>query len=85
MPTLANSGHWASSSVPKRASASEQEVLPSAALGLIEKPSGKVTVVALISEGEGTVGLSIWGTLRSTSRPEGVSAAVVEGWAESEG
>ena len=38
---LGDSGHAASSSVPKRASVSEQEVLPSAALGLIEKPSGR--------------------------------------------
>ena len=48
---------------PIRASASVQAVLPSAALGLIEKPSGRVTVAARSSEGEGTVGLSCWGTL----------------------
>ena len=45
------------------ASASEQEVLPSAALGLIENPSGRVTVAPRSSDGEGMVGLSSWGTL----------------------
>ena len=52
------------------ASASEQAVLPSAALGLIEKPGGRVTVVALISDGEGIVGLCGCGNVRSTSSPE---------------
>ena len=52
--------------------ASEQEVLPSAALGLIEKPGGRVTVAPRSSDGEGMVGLSCWGTLRSTSMPEAV-------------
>ena len=80
MPILESSGHWASSVVPKtRASASEQVVLPSVALGVMEKPSGRVTSAALSSEGEGTVGLSNWGTVRRNSAPEGVSAAVVVG------
>ncbi len=61
---------------------SEQEVLPSAAFGLIVKPSGRVTVVALISDGEGTSGLDCCGTWRSTSRPEAVSVAVAVGWAK---
>ena len=61
VPTLENSGHWASSWVPNRASASEQEVLPSAALGLIEKPSGRVTVIARISEGDGVDGALLLG------------------------
>ena len=69
------------SSVPKFASASEQEVLPSAALGLIEKPTGSVTVAALISDGEGKVGLRSCGTVRSTSTPEAESVAVVVGLA----
>ena len=81
VPTLDVSGHWASSSVPNRASESLQALLPSAALGLIEKPAGNFTVTARISEGEGVLGLSSWGTLRSTSRPEAVSVSVVVGWA----
>ena len=36
-------------------------------------------MLALISEGDGVVGFWNCGTLRSTSRPEGVSASVVVG------
>ena len=44
MPILENSGHCGFVlPVPKLAAASEQEVLPSAALGLIEKPTGSLT------------------------------------------
>jgi hypothetical protein len=60
-------------------SASEQLTFPSAAFGLIEKPSGRIVVVALISEGEGVVGLCSCGTLRSTSTPEAESACEVDG------
>jgi hypothetical protein len=56
--------------------------LPSAALGLIVNPSGKVTVVALISDGEGVRGLRNCGTLRLTSRPLAESVFVVVGFAE---
>ena len=73
LPTLEKSGQWASSSVPNCASASVQAVLPSAAPGLIEKPGGRVTVVALSSVGEGIVALTCWGTARLTSIPEGAS------------
>ena len=59
--------------------------MPSAALGLIEKPSGRVTVVAVISEAEGVTGLSFCGTLRATSRPLAVSASVVDGCAARDG
>ncbi len=38
--------------------------------------SGRVTSAALSSEGEGTSGLSNWGTVRRNSAPEGLSAAV---------
>ena len=81
VPTFENSGQWASSSVPIADSSSLQEILPSAAFGLIEKPSGRVTVVALISDGDGVLGLSSCGTLRSTSSPEAVSVSSVSGWA----
>src|SRR5882757_6831617 len=85
VPTFENSGHWASRVVPNFASASEQETLPSAAFGLTEKPSGKFTSSALISESEGAIGLCTWGTSSLTSTPEAVSASVVDGKAESEG
>ena len=39
--------------MPKRASASEQDVLPSAALGLIAMPSGRVTVDGANLRGRG--------------------------------
>src|ERR1044072_8024807 len=82
VPTLECSGHCASWTVPKAASSSVQAVLPSAALGLIEKPGGKITVVALIEGGAGVLGLCVCGTLRLTSRPVAVSAWVVVGSAE---
>ncbi len=81
VPTLEVSGHSASRSVPTADSASEQEALPSAAFGLIENPSGRVTVFALSSEGEGVFGSWNWGTLSVTSRPEAVSVSVVVGLA----
>src|SRR3954454_23890150 len=81
VPTLENSGHSAASLVPKRALKSEHAVFPSAALGLIENPGGRVTVVAFSSLGEGIVGLTCCGALRLTSIPEGVSVASVVGWA----
>ena len=56
VPILESSGHWASSVVPKRASASEQVVLPSVALGLREKPSGRVTVAARARRARGRWG-----------------------------
>jgi hypothetical protein len=71
--------------VPNIAAASEQEVFPSAALELIVKPGGRVMVVALIADGEGTVGLCVWGMERLTSIPEGVSARLVVGVADSDG
>ena len=55
--------------------------MPSAAFGLIENPSGRVTVFALSSEGEGVFGSWNWGTLSVTSRPEAVSVSVVVGLA----
>ena len=85
MPILESSGHWASSVVPKRAWASEQVSLPLVTLGAREKPSGRVTSAALSSEGEGTAGLSNWGTVRRNSAPEGESAAVVVGSIDWEG
>ena len=80
-PTFENSGQCASSVVPKFASASEHESLPSAAFGLIENPSGSFRVAALISDGDGKLGLNICGTVRSMSTPEAESAAVVVGLA----
>ena len=56
--------------------------MPSAALALIEKPSGRVTIAVRISEGEGTRALCSCGTLCSRSSPEGASDWVVVGWAE---
>src|ERR1044072_3199415 len=85
VPTLERSGHCASWTVPKAASSSVQAVLPSAALGLIEKPGGKITVVALIEDGAGVLGLCVCGTLRLTSRPGGVWAWGVVGAAEGVG
>ena len=41
--------------------------------------SGRVTTASRSSEGEGTEGLSYWGTVRRNSAPEGLSAAVVVG------
>ena len=54
--------------------------MPSAAFGLIEKPSGSVVVSDRISDGEGVTGLTSCGTLRSTSSPDGESVWVVVGW-----
>ena len=59
--------------------------MPSAAFGLIENPSGRVTVVARISEAEGVSGLICCGTFRLTSRPLGASASAVDGFAAREG
>src|SRR6476661_3661593 len=81
VPTLACSGQCAASTVPNEASSSVQETFPSAALVLIEKPGGRVTVDARISEGDGVPGLCVCGTLSSTSRPLGLSAWVVVGFA----
>src|SRR5690349_12088469 len=81
VPTLANSGHCAASLLPSRASASEHDVLPSAAFGLIEKPGGRVTVVDRISDGDGVDGSWNWGTSSFTSSPEAVSVSVVVGFA----
>ena len=61
------------------ACASEQAILPSAALGLIEKPAGSSTLLALISEGEGVLGSWNCGTTRSTASPEAASVSVVVG------
>src|SRR6476646_6205517 len=85
VPTLENSGHGASSVVPNLASASEQATFPSEALGLIENPSGKVTLRSLVSESDGATGLWGWGTLSWMSTPAAVSASVVEGRAASDG
>ncbi len=68
--------------MPKPACCSVQATLPSAALGLIEKPSGRVTVVALIAEESGVSGSWYWGTLRLTANPEAVSVCVVVGFAD---
>ena len=81
VPTFEVSGQCAGSRVPMLESASLQASLPSAALGLIETPTGSVTVVARICEGEGTLGLVGCGTWRSTLRPEAVSVSVVVGCA----
>src|SRR4051794_19107520 len=81
-PTFEDCGHCAASSrIPTRASSAEQAALPSAALGLIETPGGSVTVEALIWEGDGAMGLSAGGTLRSMSMPEAVSVCRVVGCA----
>ncbi len=63
------------------ATASGQDVLPSAALGFSENPTGSVRFAALISDGEGKLGLSNCGTVRSMSTPEAESVAVVVGLA----
>src|SRR3954466_11705921 len=73
------SGQAAGSSVPRLAWSSVQVLLPSAALGLTEKPGGSCTLEALISEGEGVPGSWNWGTTRSTARPEAESASAVVG------
>src|ERR1700729_1592164 len=84
-PIFESSGQWASAVVPNFASASEQVVLPLVTLGAKEKPLGRVTTAAFSSEGEGTLGLSNWGTVRRNSAPEGESAAVVVGSIDWEG
>src|SRR6478752_500456 len=81
VPTFENSGQCWGSRVPSRASASVQTVLPSAAFGLIENPSGITTLEARSSEGEGVVGSWNWGTSSSTPRPEGESVSSVVGFA----
>src|SRR5829696_3633255 len=81
VPTFEYSGHSAWAKVPNRAARSEQATLPSAALELSEKPTGRVTVADLICDGEGVVGLWVCGTVRLMSRPEAVSACVVVGFA----
>src|ERR1700682_427629 len=80
VPIFESSGQWASSVVPMRASASEHVSLPLVTLGAREKPTGRVTWAAFSSEGEGTEGLSNWGTVRRNSAPEGESAVVVVGF-----
>src|SRR5690242_1330548 len=82
VPTFENSGQTGALRVPSAACWSVQAVLPSAALGLIEKPSGSSTVVARICDDAGTLGLSPCGTLSLTSRPEAVSVWSVVGTAE---
>src|SRR4051794_5575313 len=79
VPIFENSGHSAPSRVPNFACESEQEVLPSAAFGLIEKPTGSFSVASFISEGDGKEGLSSCGTVRSMSTPDAESVAVVVG------
>ena len=59
--------------------------MPLVTLGAREKPSGRVTSAARSSEGEGTEGLSNWGTVRRNSAPEGLSAASVVGSIDWEG
>src|SRR5262249_36298398 len=76
-PTFECSGQVAPARVPKAPCWSLQVTLPSAAFGLIEKPSGRVTVAPRISDGEGVNGLCVWGTVRSTSRPDAASACTV--------
>src|SRR5215213_5769979 len=77
VPILANSGHCASSSVSNASSESAHAVLPFAPLAARENPFGRVVSTLRISEGEGAVGLWVWGTLRVTSSPDAVSAALV--------
>src|SRR6188768_3454655 len=81
VPTFENSGHAAGRRVPSFASVSLQAVLPSAALGLIEKPSGSDTVDAFSGEGDGVVASCGCGTVSFTSTPEALSVAVVVGLA----
>ena len=69
------------SSVPTDDCCSEQVVFPSAALGLIENPFGKVIVLALSADGDGVFGSWNCGTLSTTSTPEAVSVSVVVGFA----
>ena len=79
MATLENSGQVAGPNVPIAVSGSGHATFPSAAFGLIVKPSGRVTTDVRSSDGEGVWGLCSCGTLRIVSRPDGVSvAAVVE-------
>src|SRR4051794_8128486 len=77
VPILANSGQCASSSVSKASSESAQATFPLAALAASENPLGRVVSTLRISEGEGAVALWVWGTLRVTSSPDAVSAALV--------
>ena len=81
VPTFENSGHLASLRVPKRASASEHETFPSAALEFSDNPSGSVILTVLICEGEGVTGSWVWGTVSVTSRPDGASVSSVVGFA----
>ena len=73
-------GTLAGPSEPKLAWASVQAVCPSAASGLIVKPSGRVTDADLISEGEAAKPRN-WGALNSTLSPEGESVSAVVGLA----
>ena len=82
MPIFENSGQCAANSVPIAVSQSGQATLPSAALGLIVKPSGRVTLRGADLRRRRVVGLWVCGTLRSMSRPEAVSARSVVGFAD---
>src|SRR4051794_11708099 len=79
VPTLENSGHSAAASLWRFACSSLQVLLPSAAPGFSEKPSGSSMLWPLISDGEGVFSSWNWGTLRSTASPDGESVSPVVG------
>src|SRR6478672_1266762 len=81
VPTLENSGQVAAKSVPIALRPSAHTTLPSDAPGLIEKPSGSVSVAERSSDGEGVRGLCVCGTFRSVSSPDAVSACEVVAFA----
>ena len=80
VPILALSGQSAGPSEPKFAWASVHVVWPSAASGLIVKPSGRVDDRCSSSEGEAAKPRN-WGALSSRSRPDGESVSLVVGLA----
>src|SRR5215218_1503908 len=74
-------GHTASNKVPIRAEESAHATFPSAAFGLIVKPSGKVINEVRSSEEAGVSPLWDCGTLIVRSSPEAVSERSVVGLA----
>ena len=84
MPIFALSGQFAGPSDPKFASASVQARWPSAASGLIVRPSGRVTIDARSSDGV-VARLSACGLARVMSRPDAESASFVVGAAKKVG
>src|SRR5262249_4754607 len=76
VPILALSGHSDGASEVKLACASEQEVWPSAASGLMVRSGGSWTVTLFSCDGDG-VNPSVCGTLKLRSNPEAESVSWV--------